>query len=973
MTLTFPFLDAIHTLPALPRKDASERGFSSLAGKIRQMENTDIAGQWEAITAHPQGKALLDCIFAYSPFLSRLIGQHTAFFIDYCTRGVDACFTELKMSLVTCPSSSTSELMKALRIAKSKASLLIASADLGHIWSLEQVTLAMSEIAELCVHRTVEFLLTQAHKKGDITLPHPENPEQESGLFVLAMGKLGSRALNYSSDIDLIVFFDSDRTTYTGAQNSQKCFSKMAQEMMHILQERTADGYVFRVDLRLRPDPASTPLAMSVAGAITYYETVGQNWERAALIKARPIAGDTEAGYQFLNQIRPFIWRKHLDFAAIEDIQSIKRQMDARTGTTIDLPGHNIKTGIGGIREIEFFAQIHQLIWGGRMPTLRLAGTCKTLKVLAEMGLISAELAEQLSISYRFLRSVEHHLQMIDDQQTHSIPTSPEAIVQLAAFMGFTEASFMQTLLGHLHFVHEQFSSSFRGKNSLSSDEGKLSFTGVENDPQTLETIRKMGYQNPASVSEIIQAWHHGSRRATRTKRARELITELTPTLLKALAATSQPDQAFIHFDEFLTRLPAGIQLFSLFSANPQLLDLIAIIMGSAPAMAESLSKNPLLLDTLLTADFLDLAWDEESLFNELANILLLTRDFEDEMDAIRRFKNEKQFETGVQLLRQQISLETASQRLSDIAQACIIALLHRVEVELAKKQPELHQGGLAIIALGRLGARTLTFGSDIDLVFIYDTPPAETALTGDHSLYNKLCQRFITSLTTLTREGRLYEVDTRLRPSGLDGALAVSVSAFDKYFSEAAWTFEFMALTRARVIAGPPATQQQLNHIINRHLTQPRDPQKLKHDIVELRSKITKEFGSNDPWNLKYAHGGLMDIDFLAQYFILLHAPMHADIITSSTEQAFHTLINKGLIAPETGHELVNSYHFLNALFALLRLCGGGIINETTAPHGLKQLIAKTLDKPDFDTVKTTLITTLASVQKHFKYFIHS
>ena len=327
--------------------------------------------------------------------------------------------------------------MKILRIAKGKASLVIAVADLAVFWPLEKVTEAMSEIAELCVRRALAFMLISA-AQGDILLSFPQSPERNSGIFVLAMGKMGAKELNYSSDIDVIVLFDKDVVKYKGPHSPEHLFSRMAQELVRLLMERTSDGYAFRVDLRLRPDPSSTTAAMSTAAAVTYYETVGQNWERAALIKARPVAGDLEAGFNFLKQITPFIWRKHLDFAAIADIQSIKRQMDARTGGVIEIAGHNIKTGLGGIREIEFFAQIHQLIWGGREPSLRLQGTCATLDALTHAGLLEENLNNRLKNSYRFLRTVEHRLQMVDDQQTHSIPVSETARLKLAGFMGFS-------------------------------------------------------------------------------------------------------------------------------------------------------------------------------------------------------------------------------------------------------------------------------------------------------------------------------------------------------------------------------------------------------------------------------------------------------------------------------------------------------------------------------------------------------
>ncbi|HEU5047026.1 MAG TPA: bifunctional [glutamine synthetase] adenylyltransferase/[glutamine synthetase]-adenylyl-L-tyrosine phosphorylase [Rickettsiales bacterium] len=968
MAETTAFTDEIKPLLQVERTPQVLRWFETLAAQAVKLPQPAEA----AILQHPQMDALLAQVFAHSPFLSKIIVNELEFLLHVAAQGADAGFAMLRQELENQAQASQASLMKAMRIAKSRASLLIALADIGGVWPLEKVTLAMSEFAGLCIRLTLAHLLQAAATKGDIRLKYADDPERESGVFVLAMGKLGAYELNYSSDIDLIVFFDRDGVTYTGNNDVQHCLSKIAHELVRLLQERTAEGYVFRVDLRLRPDPASTPPAMSVAGAMTYYETVGQNWERAAFIKARVIAGDTVLGEGFLKQLTPFVWRKHLDFAAIADIQSIKRQMDERTGRQINVAGHNIKTGLGGIREIEFFAQIHQLIWGGRIQALRQQATCKTLEALSANRLIESELAQRLITSYRFFRSVEHRLQMVDDHQTHTMPVEQEARVRLARFMEYADvAAFEKELLAHLEFVHDNFAGAFRGQYSLSGEEGKLSFTGVENDPQTLETLRKMGYRNPASVSEVIQGWHRGSRRATRTKRARELITELTPTLLKELAATTAPDQAFIYFDEFLARLPAGVQLFSLFSNNPHLLKLIALIMGSAPAMAESLSKNPGLLDTVLTTGFYNALASGKRLAAELSETLRLARDFEEEMDILRRFKQEKQFQAGVQLIGGHVDAFTASRHLSAIAEVCLEAMLLCTERNFAAKQPDLQENSLAVIALGRLGARELTFGSDIDMVFVYDSEVQNPLLPPQHSIYNKLSQRFISSVTSLTREGRLYEIDTRLRPSGGDGALAVGVGAFEKYFRESAWTFELMAFTRARVITGHPMLREQVQRIITENIRRPHTAPALAQDIKTLRAKITREFGSDNIWNLKYVHGGLMDLDFLAQYFVLLHAEKNPEVIAGSTGVVLRNLMGRKLIEEKMGRALREAHEFFTSLFALLRLCGGGVLDEATAPDGLKHLIAARLELEDFTAVRTALLDSIATVKQYFEEII--
>jgi glutamate-ammonia-ligase adenylyltransferase len=584
--------------------------------------------------------------------------------------------------------------------------------------------------------------------------------------------------------------------------------NKLAHELVSIMQDRTKDGYVFRTDLRLRPDPASTPPAVTTDAAYYYYESVGQNWERAAMIKARPVAGDMEAGEKFLKSLTPFMWRRNLDFAAINDIHSIKRQMDSRENKNIKPQGHNIKLGLGGIREIEFYTQIHQLIWGGREPSLRLRATCDTMIMLREFGLITEDKEATLKNAYVFLRELEHRIQMVADEQTHSLPDTDAEFKNIAEFMGYENTDkFSGKLLKHLYAVHDIYSSSFKSAENL-GDTGNLVFTGTTHDEETLNTLRTMGYTQPEVVSEIIMGWHHGGARATRTKRARELLTEMMPALLKRLSETANPDVAFLKFDEFLKKLPAAIQLFSLFQMNPHLLGLIADIMGSAPTLSNSLSHTPELLDAVIYEDFYADLPTREQLETQLQEKLKHVELFEDHMEHLRQFRGEKQFQAGVHLLKHMIDAREAGEFLTVLAECMLNQALDAVILEFEKTYGKIPGGRFAIIALGKLGSRELTFLSDIDLVFVYDAPDFEAYSDGEKSFtasvyYNRLTQRLLNALTGMGRDGRLYEVDTRLRPSGKDGSLAVSRQALINYFEGAAWTFEYMAFTKARVIAG--------------------------------------------------------------------------------------------------------------------------------------------------------------------------
>ncbi|MDE3061231.1 MAG: glutamine-synthetase adenylyltransferase, partial [Pseudomonadota bacterium] len=537
---------------------------------------------------------LLDAVFGNSPYLSRLLLLHPDVLHGLITHGADDAYARL-MADFPKGEAWTQE----LRIAKGRLALLVALADISGAWPLEKVTAALSEFAENALSLAMDRLLKAAARRGEIVLP------DESGVMVLGMGKLGGRELNYSSDIDLILFYEKGKLSYKGRLSEQHFMNRLVHDLVAAMQERDRNGYVFRADVRLRPDPAAMPPAIATGTAIAYYENVGQNWERAAMIKARPVAGDLKAGELFLKNVVPFMWRRSLDFAAIDDIHSIKRQMDSRQqNKEIQIKGHNNKLGLGGIREIEFYAQINQLIWGGREPSLRVRGTCEALRKLAEAKLIDKSKASQLTKAYAFLRKLEHRLQMVADEQTHTLPDSDEGLAHIACFMGYADvAAFEKNTLRVLTAVHKIYSSSFKSAENLGG-EGRLVFTGVSHDAGTIDTLRSMGYAEPERISGIVMGWHHGAARATRTKRARELITELMPALLNAFAATANPDAAFIKFDEFLRRLPAGVQLFSLFSVNPHLLSLIADIMGSAPTLADDLSKSPELLDAVLAPDF---------------------------------------------------------------------------------------------------------------------------------------------------------------------------------------------------------------------------------------------------------------------------------------------------------------------------------------------------------------------------------
>jgi glutamate-ammonia-ligase adenylyltransferase len=964
--------------PAHPDQVAIARErLAELAGRKGDADSADAAAR---LLRDDGAASLLDGVFGNSPYLTQLTLRQPGIVASLLDRGPAASWAEIAARLGRAgdPERKRADVMAELRQVKQQAALAIALCDIADAWTLEEVTGALSELAEGSLRQCVNHLLHDAAQQRLIRLPG-DDPEA-AGLFCLGMGKLGAGELNYSSDIDLIVFYDEERDLQAGPEGPRQCFIRLTRNLVAMMSEATREGYVFRTDLRLRPDPSATPPAIPVHAAELYYESVGQNWERAAFIKARNVAGDDGAAAEFLEIIRPFVWRRHLDFASIRDIHSIKRQIQAhRGGGEIAVAGHNVKLGRGGIREIEFFAQTQQLIFGGRNPALRERGTCAALAALASEDMISAVERDELTAAYRFLRRVEHRLQMIADRQTHALPDTDEGLEHIAAFLGFeSRAAFTGELLHHLSRVQDRYADLFEDAPSL-SEPGNLVFTGTDDDPDTVATLQRLGFREPGRAIALVKNWHHGRYRATTTTRAREILTELMPSLLEAFGGTANPDTALLRFDEFLGRLPAGVQLFSMFHANPQLLDLVAEILGTAPRLASILSHRPALFDAVLTPGFFD-AWPDHAELVEEADVALgQARDFQDVLDLLRRWKADRNFQAGVQLLTGKVPAERASAMLSEVAALALERLAPAVAEEFAQRFGRVPGGEFAIVALGKLGSGEMTFTSDLDLIFIYDVPEGVAESDGERPLapnqyYIRLCQRFVNAITAQTAEGALYEVDMRLRPSGNAGPLATSLEAFRKYHDEASWVWEKMALTRARAIAGPAALRAQIDETIAGVLQSPADPDELLRQVAAMRTRMLKSKSAASPWEVKDARGGIVDIEFIAQYLQLRHGHDHPEVLQPRPPEALRAAADAGLVERETADEIIAAAHLWQQVQGLLRLTlesGERGFDGETAPEGLRRALARATDCADFAEVEPKIVETQARVHGHFRTLI--
>jgi glutamate-ammonia-ligase adenylyltransferase len=772
--------------------------------------------------------------------------QREAAWLEEAAADPEAAF---KAVLVQAGQGPPEALPQALRQAKRRVALVAALCDLGGVWPLETVTGTLTKLADRAVDLALRAGVAEEIRRGRLPGASPDDVALAGGMVALAMGKMGAGELNYSSDIDLICLFDETR--YPGAeQEARASFIKVTRRMTAILSDVT-DGYVFRCDLRLRPDASVTPVCLSMAAAEAYYEAEGRTWERAAYIKARPCAGDLAAGARFLKALTPFVWRKHLDFAAIQDAHDMRLRIRDHRGLhgPIAVEGHNLKLGAGGIREIEFFTQTRQLIAGGRDPALRDRTTVGGLMALAGKGWVPVEVAEELTELYRAHREVEHRLQMVNDAQTHSMPVTAEGVARIAAFSGQGEAKFRAGLLDRLQRTDRL-------------TEGFFVPGQAEPAPELSETARA-----------ITRGWENYP--ALRSDRAQAIFRRLRPRMLRELARAANPDEALTALDGFLAGLPAGVQVFSLFEANPVLIELIVDIAGTAPGLARYLARNAGVLDGVIGGSFWGSWPGLQAMRGELAARLAQAADYEGRLDAARAWTKEWHFRIGVHHLRGLTDGFEAAKQYADLAEAVVAEIWTQVVADFAGKHGPLPGRGAVVVGMGSLGAARLNAGSDLDLIVIYDADGVETS-DGPRPLatrpyYARLTQALVTALSAQMPAGKLYEVDMRLRPSGRQGPVATSLQSFAAYQETEAWTWEHLALTRARVMAGEPSLGAEVEGFRRELLPRKGQGPAVRADVAAMRARLRAAKPSSGPLDAKNGPGRIMDIELAAQTVALL------------------------------------------------------------------------------------------------------
>ena len=976
-----PLADLIQPFPTAQANDRTHALMTDLVAAVRSHSGCEALS---AVLERPAASSVICAILEASPYLQSLVVRDPARLQRILTRAPDQHLASLCAALRSTMAAATdaAQAMRLLRLFKSEIALLTALCDLGGVWPVMRVTVALTDAADAAVQSSVRYLFAAAAASGTWRSLDVSQPELGSGYIVLGMGKYGAFELNYSSDIDLIVFYDAALARLREGVEPAEFFVRLTRDLVRLLSERTSEGYVFRTDLRLRPDPGATQIALSTEAALYYYETVGQNWERAALIKARAVAGDVASGNALLAEIAPFIWRKYLDFAAIADVQAMKRQIHAHKGFgAIGVAGQDVKLGPGGIREIEFFVQTQQLIAGGRQPQLRSPATRDALTQLVAAGWITAAVARSLDAAYLFLRTIEHRIQMVADEQTHRLPGDPQALERFAHFAGFAHVeAFSAALIDVLEGVQDHYARLFEHSPGLTTGASNMVFAGEADDPTTLKTLAAWGYSQPSQVLATVRGWHHGRYRSMRSPKTRERLTEIQPRLIEALSQTAGPDQALANFDRFLTDLPSGIQLFALLRTRPGLLQLVADIMGSAPRLACILSRRRRLFDALLDPNAfgaLPTAADHARLLRQAAPP---DADPETILDAARIIVSEQSFLIGVRILAGTLTASDAGRAYAALADSAICFLQASIERDLARVHGTIPGSSAAVVAMGKLGGREMTAASDLDLIVIYDAPAS--ALTGAvlsdgakplsaPQYFARLTQRLVAALSAPTSEGSIYEVDLRLRPSGQKGPLATSLTSFIEYQNSDAWTWEHMALTRARVVSGPAGLRETVETAIAAILMRPRDLHKVMADVRDMRTRIAAGKGTTDIWDLKQVRGGLVDLEFIAQAHQLVHAAAHPSVLSTNTREALIRLAKAGTLDAADGARLSDAALLLTNLTGLLRLLAEGAFNPALAPHGLKARLTRAGAAPTFPALEDLLEDTLADVKSAFERLI--
>ena len=793
-----------------------------------------------------------------------------------------------------------------LRRRRHALALAVALGDLAAELSLEQVTRLLSDFADRAIDEAVSAAICE------------RTPDAEpEGFAVIAMGKLGSRELNYSSDVDLLLLFDPETLPKRGRDDAGEAAVRVGRRLIELLQKRTADGYVQRVDLRLRPSPEVTPIALPLNAAISHYESSALPWERAAFIRARAAAGDLVLGQRFLDAIQPFVWRRSLDFGVIEDVRQISARIRDHFAQGAHIgPGYDLKRGRGGIREVEFFVQIQQMIHGGRDSSVRAPATLDAINALVAADRMEEDVAAALGDAYRLLRTIEHRVQMVEDAQTHLLPAAPAELDNVAQLHGVASGG---ALLDLLQPHVEQTGAIF---DSLAPEIS----TGLSNDPVILrEELSSLGFQDAEAAMRHIADWRSGKARSLRSPAAQQAFEAMLPSLLRAIAVGADPGRALNRLADIVERLSSGVNLFRLLEARPALARILAKVLAHAPTLADQLGRRPELFEGLFDASCFEMPPPADD-FARLLTAAMRSQPYDIALDRVRRLVNERRFALGVQLIDRHRDPLEVTEGYARVAEGTLSALGSAAVREFENAHGRIPGAELIVLGLGRLGGHSLTQASDLDLIFLHNAEQGRASdgpkPLGPNDYFNRLSSRLRSAMSVPTAAGPLYEVDARLRPEGAKGMLTVSLEAFERYQRQEAWTWEHMALCRARPVFGSPEVRQQVTAMIRGILTMPRDFGKVAGDAARMRQDMEHHKPAHSALDVKLGPGGLVDLEFAVHVLQLTrHVGLHTRL-----EDALGELASESLVPAN----IVDALKLLSRMLVMMRLVAPGDVKPT-------------------------------------------
>ncbi|HHL40810.1 MAG TPA: bifunctional [glutamate--ammonia ligase]-adenylyl-L-tyrosine phosphorylase/[glutamate--ammonia-ligase] adenylyltransferase [Deltaproteobacteria bacterium] len=830
------------------------------------------------------------------------------------------------------------ELERLLRIYKRREFLRIGARDILGIATMSEVTAELSDLAGALIDGALSVCLDElAALYGRPLYRDDEGREREAAFTVIGLGKLGGRELNFFSDIDILYIYSSDRGGTTGVGGRpgttlNEFFTRLAERLTAVLSAVTDEGICFRVDLDLRPEGRSGPIANSLRSAEIYYESWGQTWERSALIKARPVAGSGELGRQFLAMVSPFVFRRHLDFTAIEEIKSMKERIDlARLRRSPSV--RDVKLGEGGIREIEFFCQALQLIYGGKDPELRAKGTLETIERLVGAGLLGRGEAGDLKEAYVFLRNLEHRIQIVEGRQTHALPVSAAGLSRTARLMGFDDIeAFESEYAAVTARVHKLYRGLFyraeEEKGPEVPEPVAALFSPEITDEEAEALLRELGFRDPRGGVGKVRLLREGPAHGRIPPRARTLVAGLGPRILHLASASPDPDRALHHASLFLSAVGARTAFYSLLNENPAVTELLVRLFGTSVFLSQAIIEHPENIDTLLSPEISKPRKTRAELDEESAEAVTRAGDYEGRLDALRRFKNQEVLRIGINDITGELEGTEVSAQLTALAEVSLEQAIAIAAAELRPRFGEPSRKGFVIMGLGKLGSGELIYGSDLDLLFVYDDRGgcAETSgprVITDHEYYVRLGQKIISVLTVPTREGEAFKVDTRLRPSGSAGPLVVSRSSLIAYQTERAEVWERQAMVRARAAAGDisfgeAVTAELFDAVYGRGLSETE-----ASEMVRIRGRMEREIAGEGPgrYNIKTGPGGLVDIEFLVQALQLRHGGREPALRKANTLAAMEALKDNGRLDEEDFNLLVEAYRFLRLVETGLRI----------------------------------------------------